>query len=483
MNPVNSVRGFIEKFKGPILIAACVTFLLSENFSLIFPEPVPWVGAILTILACLGLYAWLERHTLRPNLIFLVLVFMTAGYILVAKSEGASVFTWMNIYRVEDIKSFSGLLHFFKNLRIPVPPVLGVLEYGSYVLSGSTGLVTRYGYQLAILASLLFCILLARRSVIKMYLVTAVGLFLVLCIRTVHSGNPQIYDIFFPLFVMGYIFCLEKGTVALARLSKQAGSKVWLAVAGFCLALADLSRPFFIVILLVVVVLTALRLKPLSARSIVWFLLPILILSLSWHAYQWGAFRQITWSNNTGFSLWRVWQLAPDMPLPDLESQLVMEIHHQPVADGRWDNLNTAEHSQNSRTLTAIVLNMITQAPVKAVDFIRTRVVTFLFMPSVDMYNASTHKQDFLTLYKLLVVGLSLNLVYAMIRYVKQAATTRLADWSSIFSSPRFQLVLITFLSALSFALSEAGEESRFMISLLPMMLACGFMSPVQEEA
>ncbi|MCX5901163.1 MAG: hypothetical protein NTX06_10630, partial [Proteobacteria bacterium] len=357
----------------------------------------------------------------------------------------------------------------------PIPPVLGVLEYGSYVLTGSTRLVTRYGYQLAILASFLICILLARRSVIKMYLVTGVGLFLVLCIRTVHSGNPQIYDVFFPLFVMGYIFCLEKGTAALAQLPSQAGSKAWLAVAGLCLALADLSRSFFIVILIVVMVLTALRLKHLSARSIVLFLLPIVILSLSWHTYQLGAFRQLTWSNHTGFSLWRVWQLAPDMPHPDLDSQLVMEIHHEPVADERWDNLNTAEHSQNSRMLTATVLNMISQAPGKAVHFMGTRVVTFLFMPSVDMYNASTNKQDFLTLYKLLVIGLSLNLAYTMLRYVKQAATTPLAGWPSIFSAPRFQLVLITFLSALAFALSEAGEESRFMISLLPMMLACGF--------
>ena len=475
MNLINSVRGFVDKFKGPILIAAWVTLLLSENFSRIFSGPGLWFGAILTILACLGLYAWLERHTRRPHLVFLVLVFLIAGYILVAKSEGASVFTWMNIYRVEDIKGFSGLLHFFKNLRIPIPPVLGVLEYGAYVLSGSTRLVTRYGYQLAILASFLVCILFARRSVLKMYLVTGVGLFLVLCIRTVHADNPQIYDIFFPLFVMGYIFCLEDGTAALARLPNRAGSKAWLAAAGLCLSLADLSRPFFIAILVAVVALTALRLKHLSARSFVWFMLPILILSLSWHAYQWGAFRQFTWSNNSGFSLWRVWQLAPDMPLPDLETQLIMEIHHQPVADGRWDNLNTAEHSQNSRMLTAMVLHMIAQAPFKAVHFMGTRVVTFLFMPTVDLYNASTSKQDFLILYKLLVICLSANLVYAMIRYVTQAATTSPAGWPPIFTSPRFQLVLITFLCALIFSLSEAGEESRFMISLLPMMLACGF--------
>jgi hypothetical protein len=475
MNLINPVRGFAEKFKGPILIAAWVTLLLSENFRLIFPGSGLWVGAILTILTCLGLHAWLGRHTTLPHLVFLVVVFLIAGYILVDKSEGASVFTWMNIYQVQDIKSFSGLLHFFKNLRIPIPPVLGVLEYGSYVLSGSTGLVTRYGYQIAILAGFLICILLVRGSVIKMYLVTGAGLFLVLCIRTVHSSNPQIYDVFFPLFVMGYIFCLEKGTAAPVCRPNQDGSKAWLATAGLCLALADLSRPFFIAILVVVVVLTVVRLKPLSGRAIVWFLLPILILSLSWHAYQWGAFRQLTSSNHAGFSLWRVWQLAPDMPLPDMESQLVMEIHHQPVADGRWDNLNTAEHGQNSRVLTAIVLNMIAQAPVKAIEFMFTRVVTFLFMPSVDMYNVSTHKQDFLKLYKLLVMGLSINLVYTLIRYVTQAATTQLTGWLPIFTSPRFQLVLITFLCALAFALSEAGEESRFMISLLPMMLACLF--------
>jgi 4-amino-4-deoxy-L-arabinose transferase-like glycosyltransferase len=475
MNLIKSVRGFVGIFKGPILIAAWITLLFSENFSRIFPGPGLWAGAILTLLACLGLYAWLERLSLCPHLMFLALVFLIAGYILVARSEGTSVFTWMNIYRVEDIKDFSGLLHFFKNLRIPIPPVLGVLEYGSYVLSGSTRLVTRYGYQFALLASFLACILLVRRSVIKMYLVTGVGLFLVLCIRTVHSSNPQLYDIFFPLFVMGYIFCLEKGTAPLVRFPNRAGSIAWLAVAGLCLALAELSRPFFIVILIVAMVLTALRLKHLSTRSLAWFLLPILILSLSWHAYQWGAFRQITWSNHTGFSLWRIWQLAPDMPLPDLESKLVMEIHHEPVADGRWDNLNTAEHSQNSRILTVMVLNMISQAPFKAVHFMGTRVVTFLFMPAVDLYNASANKQDFLIFYKLLVICLSANLVYSMIRYVTHAATTSPAGRLPIFTSPRFQLVLITFLCALIFSLSEAGEESRFMISLLPMMLACGF--------
>jgi hypothetical protein len=470
-------RKFIARFSRPILAALWVILILSQA-----PAPL-WTGpAGLTaagggaLLACLALDWLLTRRirARRADLWFVLVVFLLSGYLLVRNSEGVSVYTWMYVYQVDDLKSFSGLLHFFKNLRIPIPPVLGVLEYISYAVTGSTQLVTRYAYQAALLANFLVVIGLARNKPARMYAAAALGLFLLLCVVTIHPGNPQTYDIFFPLLVLGYVVFLERALPGLAGSTPTRSGLAFLALAGLSLALADLTRPFFFAILLLLLALSLVRLWGAPRRALLAFLLPVLLLSGGWHAYQLGAFGQITWSNNGGFSLWRVWGNATQIPLPT--PVLVAETHNQPLAAGRWANLNTPEHAQNSQILTGLVADLVLQHPLPAAGYALSRLATFFFVPSVNLYGFFKPAQEYLNLYKWLVVLLSLRLIYSLAVSLGRALGLGLRRGLALLSGPVPQLVLAAFLSAVTLALGDLGEESRFMLSLLPLFLAIAFI-------
>ena len=267
--------------------------------------------------------------------------FIGIGAYLVRSSDSVPALTWMYIYKPSDFvhASAASIVLFFANLRIPIPPMIALLEILSIKTQGSAMLVTRYGYRIALVGSYAAAIWLAGTSIKRTAATFLASVLFLYATIKIHPGNPQNYDIFFPMFFLIYLGLLQRVSSAHRDTAKQA--VLLPALAGFFLSMTKLSRPFVIYLMPLLVAGAYFALTRASGKkSFVAFLVPILLISGVWHSYLLAAHHQLTFSNNAGFNVARAWPQIPRVPLgPET---------HDAFAPGRWPNLNTEQHSVNS---------------------------------------------------------------------------------------------------------------------------------------
>jgi hypothetical protein len=355
-----------------------------------------------------------------------------AGVWLVRSAHAAPATTWMNVYEPKDVRTFRDLLRFLHDLRVPIPPVIAAAEVLSWQWTGSTALVTDYGYRIALIGSYLLAVSLTPPSGYRWLIATLTSIVFLAATVEIHAGNPQVYDAVLPCLVL----------IVVASLAHTTRSRLWLAaVAGLALALADLTRPFVVLFLPLLLIGGCISL--------------VLAIAGFWHLHYYVRFGSLVASNHRGFNLQRAWRT----PMPVLESEA------PPLAEGRWSNLNTDIHARNSAAVEGVVVAALRAQPSRLI-FTGRRLLGVYFSPPTSLYTYRPSAR-WLWLYQRLA-GAALGWV------LLNAAALALLCWREPlrWTEPISLLIVATVGIYAAQALGDRGEQSRFVISWLPLLAA-----------
>ena len=175
------------------------------------------------------------------------------------------------------------------------------------------------------------------------------GVFLANRGAEVHAGNPANYDPLFALLLLGYFLLIDSW--------ERSRHTAWLAAAGLCLSLLELTRPFMIFLLPLFLLVEGHRIHlnaPRRGLALAAFLLPVVVLSGGWHLHLYLAHdHQITWTNISGYNLQRAWE---DF---DPEIRAVQHLDQLPRNGELWADLNTTEIYLKSEELKRMIVGKI----------------------------------------------------------------------------------------------------------------------------
>ncbi|GEO35999.1 hypothetical protein GGE65_000286 [Skermanella aerolata] len=394
-----------------------------------------------------------------------VLIF-AAFFIPVWGYTATASVTWMRMLDLDGFRSAADVGSYLLELRTGIPPVLSALELLWWVRFRDLTLFTEILYPITI--ALAFTLAVALQSARPMHriVLVAMGVFLANRGAEVHAGNPANYDPLFALLLLGYFVLIDTW--------QRKRHPVWLAAAGLCLSLLELTRPFMIFLLplfLLVdghrIYLTASRRQTAPLRvggirtALAAFLLPVVVLSGGWHLHLYAAHdRQIAWTNISGYNLQRAWE---DF---DPEIGAVQHLDQLPRNGELWANLNTTEIYRKSEDLKRMIVGKILDDPSGAAVHVTNRLATFVSSP-VGMYGHDPKGID-IEIYRKLVSALVLLLPI----YVAVSAVSLLRRRRWPWLDPHWWLAASTLSIALVVTLGEQGEEARFLFTIMPMLLA-----------
>jgi len=406
--------------------------------------------------------AWLDsKKNARLLLIVLVSVFCLIGIFLVAHANGTASTTWMEIYSPCDFGSIANLLAYLRDLRVPIPPMISTAEIVNCLLAGNVDFMTQTLYRVVLVAVYVLAMVFASSSPHKLlpsFLLSVVFLWSTVI---VHPGNPQTYDIYFPLFVLLYILLLKFTCSG----DYSEGLRVLFAVgSGFFLSMAELCRVFIFILIPILLFCTYLALKNLPRKYLWCFLIPVVVFTGGWHANLLLRHGQLVSSNHSGFNLIRAW---PMVQMPALQP----EPDDAPLKPGRWKNLNTAEHYENSRRVQHAVLQYILEHPTESIRHGFDRISSVLVDVPTSIYSYKPEHAIFL-FYRPAVWISSVILFASLLWLIVSLARAKGHRWQSVFAAPEHILIILTVLSIILLSIGESGEEARFLISVLPLMAA-----------
>ena len=415
-----------------------------------------------------SLQTWLTRYR-SPLYALLSGAFVLWAYFRVtdfaATAQPATI--WMRIFSYQDFDTWGEIWTYLRDLRTGIPPVLSFLELASYKLFGGFNWLVKSVYRYSIILMLLLPLLLTAGRWRHLLLTLGMAIILLASILYIHPGNPQLYDVLLPTFLLLFLVCL-RGSLRPGWPRRL--SLALTGLSGFFLSMAELARPFMIAVVPLLLLFAAYHYWQAGLRRrFLLFLLPVFLFSGLWHlkllVFNDG---QVVWSNHGGTNLFRAW-----IPLVD---QDVMNPQLQPEApplnDFGWalDNINTQVHAENSRVRSQAVITGIKAQPAAALDLLWQKTLIFT-QPRTDMY-AHNPQQPVLVWYRLLVRGLfiilGLMLPVALVRGLRR--------WRYFFTWELAGLFLAFFLSFMPI-IGEEGEEARFLVAVLPFLLWVGLIA------
>jgi hypothetical protein len=405
------------------------------------------------------LTAWLSAPASRRAVRSCVAVqlVLTATLVAIYRPKAGLALNWMLIYLPQDFTplGWGEIGRFFLELRTGIPPAIAFLEILSQKLFSTTAPVSVGLYRAGLGIAFTLPLLMFGKTRLKLAMSQAFCAIFVFGTLLIHPGNPQVYDVWFPTFVLLWLFALDRSRRA------AEGRGVWsAAAAGFFLSMAELSRPVFI-LLLPIHLLVAVR-TGISRAAMVALLLPLAVISGGWHAKLLLISGQVVWSNHGGFHLERAWPIPDDLR----KLTVIQDESYRPVRAGRWNNLNTESHYRNSQRLASAILRYYLERPRLA--WLRLwENARMMLRPQTGIYfHQPRHRiLDAYTIAVRLAIALAMlsgaTLLWRLIRRPK------------VESAMPENLLTGTALAMLAlFILSDSGEQARFMISLLPLFAA-----------
>jgi hypothetical protein len=383
-------------------------------------------------------------------LTFVAFLIPVCGY-----TATASV-TWMRMLDLESFRSVADVWSYLLDLRTGIPPVLSALELLWWVQFRDLTLFTDILYPVTIALSFTLALTLQPVWMLHRIALATLGVFLANRGAEVHAGNPANYDPLFALLFLGYFLLIGNW--------ERSRRTAWLAAAGLCLALMELTRPFMIFLLPLFLAVEGHRIglrAPRRLPTFAAFLLPVVILSGGWHLHLFLAHdHQIAWTNISGYNLQRAWEdFDPDI-------RAVQHLDQLPRNGELWANLNTTEIYRMSEDLKRMIVGKIAANPADAAVHVVNRLATFVSSPT-GMYGHDPQGLD-IEIYRKLVSALVLLLpVYVAISTV---ALLRRRQWPWL--DLHWWLAASTLSVTLLVTLGEQGEEARFLFTIMPMLLA-----------
>ncbi len=381
-----------------------------------------------------------------------VAVFTAVAVPLLWSYGGSAATLWMYVFHPSDIATWDQLVAYVVNLRVPIPILLSLAEIAEYHFTGELTVMTRVLYPVAIYTAFVLALWPASAARLRLAVAFVLAVIYVWGLRIVHLANPQTYDVIFPALALAYVVSLEQAL--------HDDQPKWVAgAAGLALTLAELTRPFFIYFLPWLVAAGCLALRKRGRRSLGLFLLPVILLSGSWHLHIARTQGQLTWTNHSGYNLLRNWTMV-EMP------PLVPETGSAPLAPDHWLNLNTPEHALNNRRVGAAVIAYIRENPGPAVAHALAGMGEFL---SIKTGYYRWHPDNPGLRYYRWAAWIGLGWLAAQL--VAAGLALLRQDWPA-WVAPESQLIAITAATLLVLALGEAGEEARLVVTLLPLLAA-----------
>ncbi|RMG82967.1 MAG: hypothetical protein D6712_13810 [Chloroflexi bacterium] len=391
----------------------------------------------------------------------LLLVMGIIGGLWVKDATSEPAITWMHVYMpsyFEDI-SLQGIVDFYANLRIPIPPVIGLAEILSIRLLGSPQLITEIAYRIALVAVYMAALIMASTSWLRMVFSFAVGMVFLYMTVLIHPGNPQNYDIFFPLFFLLALLSIR------FYVQSEKRRNLWAFLGGFWLTMFELTRPFVIFILPFALIAAFIAFKQRGKlRHFVIFLLPVILFSGVWHSYLLVKHRQLVFTNHSGVNLIRAWPQAPNDGWAE-------EPNNTPLTPDAWPNINTEEHAVNSTQFQQAVFNYWLTQPIDSLAH-ATELVRDLLDGHVSLYENDPQSQWF-GLYRLLVM---LTASFVLIEFGKLIYRFVRKRRLSIWSEPDHMLLFVTTATIVLLAIGDRGEYARFLLSVLPFLAALPYV-------
>jgi hypothetical protein len=364
--------------------------------------------------------------------------------------------TWMYIYEPSDFPATRSLWAYLSQFRVPMPPVIVGLEIWNHQSAGHTSWVTVGLYRAGIVGSYAIALALSGPSRARLYLSLCVSCIFLFGTSIVHRANPQVYDLLFPLFVLAFFWCVRR--------ADDGGMPGWsraaaAAAAGFSLSMAELSRPFvvFLLPLLLAHAWLRLRRRPIALRVVL--LAPVVLLSGAYHVHL-ARRGQVTWTNHSGFNLHNAWPMAP---WPDL----VEEVNAGPLRPGRWANLDTPEHAENSRRFQRAVASYVRDHPLESVWHAGGRIVAFLQARTTVYRQEPRHV--LLGLYRATVWAAVAGFAVALLR-LAASVVRRPPRVLDALSSTDGAVIGTAAACILILAVGESHEEGRLLLSVLPLL-------------
>jgi len=396
--------------------------------------------------------------------IFQFILILLGIYWLKGASSSPAV-TWMSIYVIEDFNYFSwtDIYTFLLQNKLPLPPVIAFIELAAYKIFGSTYLVTIFLYKVAFIAPYMIVLSFAQTSLRRLIIVFLISCLFLYCSITIHRGNPQGYDVFLPLLIILFIQAVSQSLHSQLALSRIKHA-IW---AGCCLSLAELTRPFMIYLLPLLMGAVWLRYlicdQNIRFKLIAGFLMPIILISGSLHLCLYINHQQINFSNHAGFNLHRAWSRL--VPLPPLVAEPTL-----PDANpDRGENFNTKEHQINSQRIQNAIFSHWATHPIQSTSFALSLVRDFMSAPTaIYKHNpTSIFLETYRLLYQLLSALLIINflIMFTRITFFSKTKIYDLTETDNL-------ILLIGTCLIVIFAISEKAEEARFVISTLPFVAA-----------
>jgi len=369
---------------------------------------------------------------------------------------------WMNMYSYKDYPTWEAVTEYLIGLRTGIPPALSGMEVVSYNLLGGSEWIHKGLYRKAIIAIVILPLFFTRYKWAEMIWVVGSAIIFFESILFIHPANPQLYDVLLPLFLLLY-FLLSQ--ISFTKRYRPILQLVTALSAGFCLSMAELSRPFMIAIFPFLIGLNLYHyITQKQWGQMLAFLIPILILSGGWHLKLWHYnHQQIIWSNSSGTNLFRAW--APFVDQPKMQMKLVEEA--PPIMPGRWQDINTEIHYNNSQIRKKYVLAGIQAEPMKALTFLWQKTLTFT-KPRTDMY-ANDPQAPVLTLYRIVV-----KILFLMLPILVLLTLIRIVKNPYYLTTQTCWIVATTAFLCIMPIIGESGEEARFVISVLPFLCIIG---------
>ena len=406
------------------------------------------------------LRAWRAASTRAKTFAVGAALFLGATVVLVAgMGHSESVVGWMHVFGIEDVGTVHQTVEFFRELRVPIPPNLALLEIIDYQLTGDISIATGFAYHAYIVISYACVVALVYPSRVRLLLAGLLGLLFICATKYIHPGNAEIYDVAAPCFFLLFVALLRAAT----ELNRPNLATTALVLSGFFLSMFELSRPFVIYLLPFALATAWLRIR--IARRFLLFLVPLLVLSGGWHAHLLIAHGQTTSSNHAGFNMWRCWEEQ----IPNQSFRFVHEEDTPLPGANHYYNLNNPQHLINSKLLQDRIVHYAIRHRSASLGFIARRVLAFT-AGEPTLYYRSPPKQ-IATIYSIAVrvtsliflvglAGLVCRFAWLVIR--RRELATKVANLDSL-------IVVIGALSIAILAVGEKGEEARFVISLLPL--------------
>lgn len=394
--------------------------------------------------------------------------FAAFGATLVRQSEAVAATTWMHMYSPADFPTVRDLIAFVRELRVPIPPVISALEILSVQYVGSTDLVTKDLYRVSLVGSYVLALWLTYPSVLRLAAASVTAVIFLWSTTLVHPINPQVYDLVLPLCMLAFLFLLR---AVRSAASGSAAAIALAASAGFCLAMAELARPFVFVMLPFLLLGAYWFLQSYPRRVFAALAIPVVVLSGIWHLHLFVTHGQVLATNYAGFNLRRAW---PQAPLPDG----MFETSSKPADEQSWPNINTKEQHVASQLLQRTVVRYALTHPLDAVQHAALRVIYFA-RPQTSMYGSTEPAHPIVAAYKVAVpvtVTLLLGNLIVIGSFALRAGTRCL----HILASPENLLLLFAGFALIALSVGEAGEEARLVVTILPFLAAYPMAQPAR---